>query len=41
MRFALLCRNPDLYSHRRLIEAAESRGHEVDVLDTLRAQLEV
>jgi len=36
MRLALLSRNPDLYSTRRLIEAAEARGHEVQILDTLR-----
>lgn len=35
MRLALLTRNPSLYSSRRLIEAAETRGHEVHVLDTL------
>ena len=41
MRFALLCRNPDLYSHQRLIEAAEQRGHDVDVLDTLRIYMNI
>ena len=34
MRIAILSRGPDLYSTRRLIEAAESRGHQVDVLNT-------
>ena len=37
MRLAILSRNADLYSTRRLIEAAETRGHEVRVIDTLRA----
>lgn len=41
MRIALLCRNPDLYSHRRLVEVAESRGHEIDVLDTLRIYMNI
>ena len=36
MRIAVLSRNPDLYSTRRLVEAAEARGHEVQILDTLR-----
>jgi len=41
MRLALLCRNPDLYSHRRLVEAAEERGHEIDILDTLRIYMNI
>ncbi|MFN3596848.1 MAG: 30S ribosomal protein S6--L-glutamate ligase [Rubricoccaceae bacterium] len=36
MRLAILSRRPDLYSTRRLVEAARARGHTVDVLDTLR-----
>lgn len=36
MRIAILSRNAELYSTRRLIEAAEGRGHEVQLLDTLR-----
>jgi ribosomal protein S6--L-glutamate ligase len=36
MRVAVLSRNPDLYSTRRLVEAGRERGHTVDVLDTLR-----
>ncbi len=34
MKIAMLARNPDLYSHRRLVNAAESRGHEIDVINT-------
>jgi ribosomal protein S6--L-glutamate ligase len=41
MRLALLCRNPDLYSHRRLVAAAEARGHQIDVLDTLRIYMNI
>jgi ribosomal protein S6--L-glutamate ligase len=36
MRVAVLSRNPALYSTRRLVEAAQERGHTVEVLDTLR-----
>ena len=35
MKIALLARNPDLYSHKRLVEAAEERGHEIKVINTL------
>ena len=35
MRLALLARNPSLYSHRRIVEAARARGHEIDVINTL------
>lgn len=34
MRICMLARNPDLYSHRRLVEAAETRGHEIRILNT-------
>ncbi len=33
MQLAILSRNPKLYSTRRLVEAAEERGHEVQVID--------
>jgi hypothetical protein len=29
MKIAMLARNPKLYSHKRLKEAAEARGHEI------------
>jgi len=41
MKIALLSRNKNLYSSRRLIEAAESRGHEVRVLDVLRCYMNI
>ena len=41
MKIALLSRNRKLYSSRRIIEAAESHGHEVIVLDVLRAYMNV
>lgn len=37
----MLARNPHLYSHRRLVEAAEQRGHSIDVVDTLKVYLTV
>lgn len=39
MRIAILSRNSKLYSTRRLVEAAEKRGHEVIVLDHLKCVL--
>lgn len=41
MKIALLSRNRQLYSTRRLIEAAEERGHEIRVLDVLRCYMNI
>jgi ribosomal protein S6--L-glutamate ligase len=41
MKIAMLARNPDLYSHRRLKEAAEARGHELDIINTLRCYMNI
>lgn len=41
MRLLMLARNASLYSHKRLVEAAEARGHEIDVLDTLRIYMNI
>jgi ribosomal protein S6--L-glutamate ligase len=41
MRIALMARNPNLYSHQRLIEAAEERGHEIEVIDTMRVYIHI
>ncbi|MCX4193163.1 30S ribosomal protein S6--L-glutamate ligase [Methylophaga sp. OBS1] len=41
MKIAILSRNPRLYSTRRLVEAAEARGHEVHVLDVLRCYMNI
>src|SRR6478609_8199058 len=35
MKLVMLARNPGLYSHRRIVEAARRRGHEIDVINTL------
>lgn len=41
MKIALLSRNRNLYSTKRLIEAAKARGHEVKVIDVLRAYMNI
>ncbi|AXQ31202.1 30S ribosomal protein S6--L-glutamate ligase [Solimonas sp. K1W22B-7] len=41
MKIAILSRNRRLYSTRRLIEAAEQRGHEVCVIDVLRCYMNI
>ncbi len=41
MKIAVLSRNPNLYSTRRLVEAGRERGHEVHVIDTLRAYMNI
>lgn len=41
MKIAVLSRNPKLYSTRRLVEAGEARGHEMHVIDTLRAYMNI
>ncbi|CAH9049613.1 Ribosomal protein S6--L-glutamate ligase [Pseudoalteromonas holothuriae] len=41
MKIAILSRNKQLYSTRRLIEAATQRGHEILVLDALRCYMNI
>jgi ribosomal protein S6--L-glutamate ligase len=41
VRIAILSRNRKLYSTRRLVEAAEQRGHEVQVLNTLKCYMNI
>ncbi|MEM5583223.1 30S ribosomal protein S6--L-glutamate ligase [Roseibium sp. AS2] len=41
MKIAMLARNAKLYSHQRLKEAAEQRGHELDIIDTLRCYMNI
>ncbi len=36
MKIAILSRSPEAYSTKRLVEAAEARGHEVDLQDVLK-----
>ena len=41
MKIALLSRNKKLYSTRRIIEAAEERGHEIQVIDVIRCYMNI
>jgi len=41
MKIAILSRKPSLYSTKRLAEAAKKRGHEVEVIDTLRCYMNI
>ena len=41
MRIAILSRNPNLYSTRRLVEACQEREHEVQVLNTLKCYMDI
>ncbi len=41
MKIAILSRKSNLYSTRRLVEAAKRRGHEVRVIDPLRCYMNI
>ncbi|WP_341367592.1 30S ribosomal protein S6--L-glutamate ligase [Yoonia sp. BS5-3] len=41
MKIGMLARNPELYSHKRLVEAAEARGHQLDIINTLRCYMNI
>ena len=41
MKLVILARNPKLYSHRRMVEAAEARGHDIEIVNTLRCYMNV
>jgi len=41
MKIAILSRGPNLYSTKRLVEAAEQRGHDVEVIDALRCYMNI
>jgi ribosomal protein S6--L-glutamate ligase len=41
MKIAMMARNAKLYSHKRLVEAAEARGHQIDVIDTLKVYMNI
>ncbi len=41
MKIAMMARNASLYSHQRLKEAAESRGHEFHIVNTLRCYMNI
>ncbi len=41
MKIAMMARNPNLYSHQRLVEAAEQRGHSIDIINTLQCYMNI
>jgi ribosomal protein S6--L-glutamate ligase len=41
MKLVMLARNPSLYSHRRIVEAARTRGHDIDVINTLHVHMNI
>ena len=41
MKIVILARNPKLYTHRRLVEVAEQRGHEIRIINTLRCYMNI
>src|SRR5690349_17264857 len=41
MKLAMLARNAGLYSHKRIVAAARARGHEIEVIDTLRCYMNI
>lgn len=41
MKIAMLARNHNLYSHVRLKEAAEKRGHKLDMVNTLQCYINI
>ncbi len=41
MKIAMLARNAELYTHRRLKDAAEQRGHTLDIINTLRCYMNI
>ncbi len=41
MKIAMMTRNAALYSHQRLKEAAQARGHELDFVNTLRCSMNI
>lgn len=41
MKLVMLARNPGLYSHRRIVEAARVRKHDIDVINTLHVHMNI
>src|SRR6266498_673557 len=41
MKIAILSRKTNLYSTKKLVEAAHTRGHEADTIDTLRCYMNI
>lgn len=41
MKIAMLARNPKLYSHQRLVEVANKRGHDIEIINTLKVYMNI
>jgi ribosomal protein S6--L-glutamate ligase len=41
MKIAILSRSTSLYSTKRLLEAGKSRGHDIEVIDTLKCYMDI
>ncbi|MDX1402012.1 MAG: 30S ribosomal protein S6--L-glutamate ligase, partial [Kiloniellales bacterium] len=41
MKIVMMARNPALYSHKRLVEAAQERGHSLDIVNTLHCYVNI
>jgi len=41
MNICVLARNPNLYSHKRLVEAGEAAGHEVEIVNTTKCFMNI
>ncbi len=41
MKIAMMARNPKLYSHQRLVEAAKAAGHEIDIINTTKVYVNI
>ncbi|WP_144393128.1 30S ribosomal protein S6--L-glutamate ligase [Pleionea sediminis] len=41
MKIAILSRNPNLYSTRRLKESGEKAGHDIEIIDTLHCYMDI
>lgn len=41
MKIGILSRSSSLYSTKRLVEAAKARGHDVEVIDTLKCYMDI
>ena len=41
MKLAMMARNPKLYSHQRLVEAAEAAGHQIDIINTTKVYVNI
>ncbi|NOT77757.1 MAG: 30S ribosomal protein S6--L-glutamate ligase [Bacteriovoracaceae bacterium] len=41
MKIAILSRSTSLYSTKRLMEAGKARGHEIEVIDTLKCYMDI